>query len=97
MRRTFLLGALAALIAAAFLHAPAQAQPAPPLAGVWTLNRPLSEFPADIGFNPAWMTAPLADAQSGDSGRGGRGGRGGGGRQNAAAPFAAKPESYEDA
>jgi hypothetical protein len=84
-----------ALAAAAMLPVPARAQPASGLSGVWTLNRAVSEFPADIGFNPAWMTAPLAGAQGGDSNRGGgRGGRGGG---SAAAPFAARPESYDDA
>jgi hypothetical protein len=92
-RRCSLVALAAALVAAAFL--PAHAQPASPLAGVWTLNRPSSEFPADIGFNPAWMRAPLADAPGGQSGRGGRGG--GGGRQGAAPPFPARPESYEDA
>lgn len=82
---------LAAIVAVACLAAPAQAQPPSPLAGVWTLNRALSEFPTEIGFNPAWMRAPLADAQSGDTGRGGRG------RQGAAAPFPARPESYDEA
>src|SRR3954471_24916925 len=81
------------LAAAAMLPAPARAQPASGLSGVWTLNRAVSEFPADIGFNPAWMTAPLAGAQGGDSNRGGRGGRGSG---SAAAPFAARPESYDE-
>lgn len=95
MRRRCSLVALAAAILAGALL-PAHAQPLAPLAGVWTLNRPLSEFPADIGFNPAWMRAPLADAPGGQSGRGGRGG--GGGRQGGSAPpFPARPESYEDA
>ena len=87
------------LALAAAAMQPARAQPASGLSGVWTLNRAVSEFPPDIGFNPAWMTAPLAGAQGGDSNRGGRGGgrggRGGGG--SAAAPFAARPESYDDA
>ena len=73
-------------------------QAAPPLAGVWTLNRPLSEFPADIGFNPAWMRAAAAEGQTAGSGRGGGGrGRQSGGGGGSAPPFGAKPESYEDA
>src|SRR3954469_24582643 len=88
-----------ALAAAALLPAPARAQPASGLSGVWTLNRAVSEFPADIGFNPAWMTAPLAGSSSGDSNRGGRGGRGGrsgGGSGRSAAPFSARPQSYAE-
>ena len=57
--------ALVALITAAAAGglppAPARAQTVPPLAGVWTINRPLSEFPPDIGFNPSWMTASSGD------------------------------------
>jgi hypothetical protein len=92
--RTIVTGCVA-LAAAAMLPASARAQPASALSGVWTLNRGVSEFPADIGFNPAWMMAPLAGSSSGDSSRGGRGGRSGGG--SSAAPFAARPESYDDA
>ena len=83
----FLIGAAAG----ALLPDPARAQNAPPLAGVWTLNRSLSEFPTDIGFNPSWMTTPTGD------GGGRRGSGGGGGNSGAAVPFAARPESYEDA
>src|SRR3954469_13873401 len=89
-----------ALAAAATRPVPARAQSTSGVSGVWTLNRAVSEFPADIGFNPAWMTAPLAGSSSGDSSRGGRGGRGGrsgGGTGSSAAPFAARPESYDDA
>jgi hypothetical protein len=85
-----------ALAAGAALPAPAQAQPPSPLAGIWTLNRALSEFPTEIGFNPAWMRASLTDEPSGQSGRGG--GRGGGsGRQGSAPPFPTRPESYDEA
>src|SRR5258707_2340210 len=55
-------------------------------------------LPADIGLNPDWMTAAAAgDGKRGSTsgGAGGRGRRGSGG--GAAAPFAARPESYEDA
>jgi hypothetical protein len=78
----------------------ARAQPPAPLAGVWSLNRAQSEFPVNIGFNPEWMTSASAgDGQRGSAGGGGggRGRRGSGGGGGAAAPFSAKPESYEDA
>jgi hypothetical protein len=99
MRQSFVLVAL--LIGAALgglLANPARAQNASPLAGVWALNRSLSEFPPEIGFNPAWMTTPTGDSQSAGSTGGGRGRRGSaGGGGSAAAPFSARPESYEDA
>ena len=91
--------ALAALMTAAaaggLLPTPARAQERSPLAGVWTLNRSLSEAPREIGFNPAWMTTAGADGQTGATGRG-RGGRSSGGGSRNPAPFAARPESYED-
>jgi hypothetical protein len=75
------------------------AQQASPLAGVWALNRSLSEFPPDFGFNPSWMTAAAADGQRAGAPGGGRGGRGSGGGRGtgSAAPFSARPESSEDA
>ncbi len=104
MARSFTLIALA-IAAAGFPPGPALAQAPSPLAGVWSLNRSLSEFPTDIGFNPAWMTAATTDGRgagstggSGGGGGGGRRGSGGGSRTTggAAAPFAARPENYED-
>jgi hypothetical protein len=96
--RCSLVALVMALAAGAVLPPPVHAQAAPPLAGVWTLNRQLSEFPADIGFNPAWMRAAAApEGQAAGSGRGGRGRQSGGGGGGAAPPFGAKPESYEDA
>jgi len=88
---------LVTALASGALPAPVRAQAPAPLAGVWSLNRARSEFPADIGFNPEWMTAAAAgDGQRGSTaGGGGRGRRGSGG--GAAAPFSARPESYEDA
>ncbi len=92
-----------AATAAALLPGSARAQQASPLAGVWTLNRSVSEFPPDIGFNPAWMTKPTADGQSTGSTGGGRGGgsrrgsSGSGGNGGSAPPFPARPESYDDA
>ena len=91
---------LDAATAGGLLPDPARAQNASLLAGVWTLNRSLSEFPPEIGFNPAWMTTPTGDGRSAGStggGRGRRGSGGGGGNGGAAAPFTARPESYEDA
>src|ERR1700730_8459097 len=99
MRQSFVLVAL--LIGAALgglLANPARAQNASPLAGVWALNRSLSELPPEIGFNPARMTTPTGDSQSAGSTGGGRGRRGSaGGGGAAAAPFSARPESYEGA
>ena len=57
---------VSAAAAAALLPAPARAQQAAPLGGVWSLNRSLSEFPADIGFNPAWMTAATREGGQSD-------------------------------
>ena len=99
MRRSL---TLLIVLAGGVLSAPARAQAPVPLAGIWSLNRAQSEFPADIGFNPEWMTAAAAgDGQRGSAGGGGGGGRGrrgsGGGGGGAAAPFPARPESYEDA
>jgi hypothetical protein len=78
----------------------AVAQSASPIAGVWTLNRSLSEFPKEIGFNidlsgvtpEAGTTGP-----AGGGGRGRRGSGGGGGRTTAGNPFGGRRESYEDA
>ena len=51
MRRSFVLVALLTAAAAGGLRPdPARAQSASPLAGVWTLNRSLSEFPPDMGW-----------------------------------------------
>ena len=86
-----LVALLTTAAAGGLLPDPARGQHASPLAGVWTLNRSLSEFPRDIGFDPSWMTTPTGDGQSAGSTGGGRG------RRGSAAPFSARPESYEDA
>jgi hypothetical protein len=77
---------------------PARAQNASPLAGVWTLNRSLSEFPPDIGFNPSWLTPQTGGGQSAAPTGGGRGRRGstGGGGAGGAPPFPTRQVSYED-
>ena len=102
MRWSFALAAFVATAAAGgLLPASVRAQNASPLAGVWALNRSMSDLPKDIGFNPSWMTAPSKEGQSGGSngsGRGRRGSGGGGGDRSAGAgPFSARQESYEDA
>jgi hypothetical protein len=102
MRRSFLfVSFVAAAVAGALLPAHARAQDSSPVAGVWTLNRSLSEFPADIGFNPAWMTAAAREAgQGGGSSAGGRGRRGssgGGDSRPPASPFSSRQENSEDA
>ena len=91
---------LACVIAGLFAPAPAYAQELSPLAGVWTLNRSLSEMPREIGFNINFPSSPGGTGQTaGSSGGGGRGrrGSGGGGRGNAGpSGFPASRESYDD-
>src|SRR5579862_9183455 len=79
------------------------------LAGTWTLNRSLSEFPKEVGFSPEWLeagTVPGSGAARGSSGGGGGGGRGGGrggrgggsgGSTGGAAGYTAPRESADDA
>ena len=100
MTRSFLLACCAMATALFGLPDGAHAQAASPLGGIWTLNRSVSEFPAEIGFNPAWMNPATAggDGQPASSG-GGRGRRGasGGGGGGSRSPFSSRQESYEDA
>ena len=58
----------------------------PDFSGTWTLNRELSEFPREVGFDPDWQdsgtggqtgTGRSGGGSSGSSGRGGGGGGGG--------------------
>ena len=98
-RSLSLVAFMTAAAAGGLLPVPVRAQDAP-LAGVWTINRSLSESPADIGFNPSWMSTPRGDGQSAGSSAGGRGRRGssgGGGSRGSAPPFPTHPESYDDA
>src|SRR4051794_4754256 len=91
---------LVACATCALMAMPAQAPPAGPPAwvGVWTLNRDLSEFPREIGFNPSWAVIPR-DGQTGSpsGGGGGQRGSGGGGGRTAPGASPARSESYEDA
>ena len=50
----------------------------PDLSGTWTLNRDLSEFPSEVGFDPDWHDSD-AGGQTGTGRSGGGRGRGGGG------------------
>jgi hypothetical protein len=101
----------AAIVAAVFLaqsNPPAvSAQTPTRLVGTWSLNRSLSEFPKEIGFNPDWVRAGLDTGQDrGASGgaRGGGGGRGGGRRGGgggssggSSPPFTPQRQSADDA
>jgi hypothetical protein len=94
-------GSLAILMVAALAGGcrPAQllAQENSGLAGPWTLNRDLSEFPREIGFDVDWApsSAPgsASGAGAGRSRRGSNTGSGGAG----ARPFTASRESQDDA
>jgi hypothetical protein len=102
MRRSnalaYLIGAVAVVLPAAAATQTAEQSPSP-LAGVWTLNRSLSEMPREIGFNIAWMPSPSGGPGQDAPPAGGRGrrGSGGGGNRGSAAPFSTPRESSEDA
>ena len=87
------------VVAAGMMGHPARAraQAPSPVGGVWTLNRGASEFPKEIGFNPAWVTPPTADGQPAASsgGRGRRGSSGGGGNRAPGSPFSTHQASYD--
>jgi hypothetical protein len=78
-------------MAAGLVH-PATAQDTPTLAGKWSLNRELSQFPKEVGFNADWMSGATAGADTTTGGAAG-GASGGGGRTN----FPVSRESREDA
>src|SRR2546427_3904163 len=76
----------------------ADAHPASALNGVWALNRSLSEFPREMGFNVDWIASPTGDGQSAGSNGGGRGRRGsGGGARGSAGPVSMRRASYQEA
>jgi len=101
MGRPFLLLCCVTAAAARVLFpAPANAQDVSPLAGVWTLNRSLSQLPPEIGFDVNWISSPGSAGQSAGSNGGGRGRRAsgsGGGNRGSAGSFPTSRESYEDA
>src|SRR4030095_14865070 len=97
MWRCFRFVGLAALAASGlFLPTPADAQGVSPLGGVWTLNRSLSEWPPEIGFNVNFIPRPGDSQGSGSSGAG-RGRRGGGGDRGSQGAFPIARQSYGDA
>lgn len=96
--RTLAAGACVALVLAAPARlraqpSPSQAQDAPGLAGRWSLDFQLSQFPREIGFGADWMSGAASGQSSTGGGGRGRGSTGGGG-VNA---WMARPESAEDA
>src|SRR5437870_4016661 len=88
-----------AAVSGVLLPALGHAQNPAPLAGLWTLNRSLSEFPREMGFDVDWIAKPSGGGQSAGSNVGGRGRRGsaGGGTRASAGPSPSYGESYEDA
>src|SRR5262245_21089122 len=83
------------------LPRPVVTQTASPLAGVWSLNRALSEMPREIGFSTSWLTGSGGAESSGGGGstggRGRRGSGGGGGGGRTPGGFYAPRESPDDA
>jgi hypothetical protein len=100
MGRPFVLVCFVTAAAVGLLRpAPAEAQNVSPLAGVWRLNRSLSESPPEIGFDVDWASSSSAGQNAGSNG-GGRGRRGsgsGGGNRGSAGSFPMPRESYDDA
>jgi hypothetical protein len=90
---------VAAAAAAVLVVSSARAQDAPPLAGLWTLNRSISEMPREMGFNLAWVPTPARGGQSSGGSTGGRGRRGssGGDPSGSNGAFSIPRESYEEA
>jgi hypothetical protein len=72
----------------------AGAQATSPLGGIWTLNRSLSEFPREIGFDVIGAAAAGDGQASGSTGgRGRRGSGGGGGGGGARTPFSSNADA----
>jgi hypothetical protein len=97
MERSFIRTCLM-LVAAACIVAPAagQATTAQGFSGVWTLNRTLSEFPKEIGFNIPGAAAAAAESDANQGGRGGGRRGSGNGSGRGGSPFFGRPESYDD-
>jgi hypothetical protein len=95
-RAIILFGLFTAFAVAGWRVTPLHGQAAPTLEGIWSLDRSLSEFPREIGFNVFGTTLPDPGQNSGGGGGGDRGrrGSGGGGVRGASGP---RPESYDDA
>jgi hypothetical protein len=72
MTRSWLAAVLVLPMAQGVVHpAVTSAQDLPTLAGRWTLNRELSQFPREVGFSADWMAASTSGADS-TATRGGR-------------------------
>jgi hypothetical protein len=90
-RSSFAIVLIAALAVGIPGRSPVSAQQPSGLAGRWTLNRELSQFPREVGFGADMM----AGVGSGTDSGGGRGrGRSSGGRMPA---FPSRPQSEDDA
>ncbi len=69
--------------------APLTAQSPMDLAGSWTLNRQLSQFPQELGFSATFLPTAPGPVRGASAGRGGgRGGRRGGGNDGGGQPAA---------
>ncbi len=68
----------------------ATAQTPPDLSGKWSLNRALSQFPPEVGFNEEFMPPPTDGREPAAGGHGRRGS--GGGQRN----FMPRPESADE-
>ena len=74
MTRSCVAAVFVALVASGLVHpTAASAQEASSLAGRWILNRELSQFPREVGFNADWVAAPASsgEATGGSRGAGG--------------------------
>jgi hypothetical protein len=74
-------------------RAPVSAQQTSRLAGRWTLNRELSQFPREVGFGADMMSGVSSGTDSGGGGGRGRGRSSGGGMR----ALPSRPESEDDA
>ena len=92
------------LLVAAIAHPTSlSAQSPTQLAGAWTLNRQLSQFPTEIGFSADFLSAlgpgagPVGGGRRGGGGGGGnRGGGGGGANRGGFGPSGMVHETEED-
>jgi hypothetical protein len=74
------------------------AQTSSGFAGIWTLNRSLSQFPKELGFNVDWIPPETADGQPASTPSGGGRGRrqSSSGGRTGSTPGSQRRESYED-
>jgi hypothetical protein len=78
MTRSWLVAVLTLPLALGLVHPTvASAQDATSLSGRWILNRELSQFPREVGFNADWIAAPASSGEA-TGGTGGAGGAPGG-------------------